>query len=192
MATIASSMHKDAISALQGFDKEQAESVIKTDDEVDRFNIYIMRQLGGAVRDPHLLREVGLDSPSGCLGYRLVTKSIERVGDHAARIAEKVKKLRRPPGSELVRKISGMSAFSNSLFEESVSALLGEDYEAAEKVIQEKESKIESLEDDVSQCALRERFSEDAVNLRLIAGSLRRIAGYSADIAEVALNLTVG
>jgi phosphate uptake regulator len=191
MATVASSMHKDAMVALERLDKELAESVIKTDDEVDRFNIYIIRQLGAAVKDPGSLKEVGLSSPSGCLGYRLVTKSAERVGDHAVRMAEKVKKLKEPPSTELVKKICDMSTFSNSLFEESISALFNEDYELAEKVIREKESKIELLEDDVSRRALREKFSADAVNLRLIAGSLRRIAGYSADIAEVVLNLSV-
>jgi phosphate uptake regulator len=106
-------------------------------------------------------------------------------------MAEKVKKLKEPPSTELVKKICDMSTFSNSLFEESISALFNEDYELAEKVIREKESKIELLEDDVSRRALREKFSADAVNLRLIAGSLRRIAGYSADIAEVVLNLSV-
>jgi phosphate uptake regulator len=191
MSTLASTMHKDAMLALESFDKKLAESVINTDDEIDRFNIYLMRQLEAAVKNQSLLKEVGLSSSSGCLGYRLVTKSVERVGDHAARIAEKVKKLKKAPDKELLNKISLMSTFSNTLFEESISALFREDYDLAEKVIAEKESKIESLEDEVSLSALKERFSEDIVNLRLIAGSLRRIAGYSADIAEVVLNLTV-
>jgi hypothetical protein len=49
-----------------------------------------------------------------------------------------------------------MGRFSNSLFEESISALFNEDYELAEKVIREKESKIELLEDDISRRASEE------------------------------------
>lgn len=189
MFIVASSMHKEAISALESLDEELAESVIKIDDEVDRFNMYIIRELKAAAENPRLLKEIGLSSSSGCLGYRLVTKSVERVGDHAVRIAEKVKKLKKPVDKELLKKISAMSALSSSLFEESISALFKEDYDLAEKVIQKKEN-IESLEDKAIKCILKRGFREDVVNLRLISESLRRIAGYSADIAEVVLNLT--
>lgn len=189
MSIVASSMHKDAISALERFDKELAEGVIKIDDEVDRFNMYLIRELKAAAENPRLLKEIGLSSPSGCLGYRLVTKSVERVGDHAVRIAEKVKKLKKPAGKESLKKISAMSTFSSSLFEESISALFKEDYDLAEEVIRKKEN-IESLENEAIQCILERGFREDVINLRLISESLRRIAGYSADIAEVVLNLT--
>jgi phosphate uptake regulator len=189
MSIVASSMHKDAISALEGFNKELAESVIKTDDDVDRFNMYLIRGLKVAAENPRLLKEIGLSDPSGCLGYRLATKSVERVGDHAAYIAEKVKKLKKPVDKELLKKISAMGTLSSSLFEESISALFKEDYNLAEKVIRKKE-KIESLEDEVIKCILEKGFHEDMINLRLISESLRRIAGYSVDIAEVVLNLT--
>jgi phosphate uptake regulator len=151
--------------------------------------MYLIRGLKVAAENPRLLKEIGLSDPSGCLGYRLATKSVERVGDHAAYIAEKVKKLKKPVDKELLKKISAMGTLSSSLFEESISALFKEDYNLAEKVIQKKEN-IESLEDEVIKCILEKGFHEDMINLRLISESLRRIAGYSADIAEVVLNLT--
>lgn len=191
MSVVASSMHKDAMSALKKLDKELAESVIRIDDEVDRFNMYLIRELKAATENPRLLKEVGLSSPGGCLGYRLVAKSVERVGDHAVRIAEKIKKLKKSVDKEVLEKISAMGTLANSLFEESISALLKEDYDSAEGVIRRKEENIESLEDEVIECILKKGFREDKVNLRLISESLRRIAGYSADIAEVVLNLAV-
>lgn len=190
MSALASSMHRDAISALEKFDGELAESVIKIDDEVDRFNLYLIRELTAVVENPELLKEIGLSSPSGCLGYRLITKSIERVGDHAVRIAEKIGKLKKPVDKGLLKKISTMSALSGSLFDKSISALFEENFDLAEEVLREKE-KIEPLENEVIEYIHRKEFGEDAINLRLISESLRRIAGYSADIAEVVLNLTV-
>jgi phosphate uptake regulator len=39
------SMHIDAITAMCTADKELAADVIRTDDEVDRFSLYILRNL---------------------------------------------------------------------------------------------------------------------------------------------------
>ncbi len=45
MCIITSSMHDDAIQTLKNLDKKLAQEVIQLDDEVDRFSIYIIRQL---------------------------------------------------------------------------------------------------------------------------------------------------
>jgi len=75
------------------------------------------------------------------------------------------------------------------MLEKSVSALFREDYEIAEWIVVEKE-KAKDLEEKVAK-STREIPHEDAINVRLISESLRRIAEYSSDIAEIVLNLTV-
>ena len=82
MYLIASSMHKDAISALAELNYELAKEVIRSDDEVDRFSLYIFRNLVMAMQNGRVLREMGLKKPSDCLSYRVAVKSIERVADH--------------------------------------------------------------------------------------------------------------
>ena len=57
---------------------ELAQEVIKSDDEVDRFSFYIVQQLKIAIKNEYLLKEIGLEEPRNCLGYRLI-KSVERV-----------------------------------------------------------------------------------------------------------------
>jgi phosphate uptake regulator len=42
-------MHKDAMSALTELNRELAKEVIKSDDEVDRFSLYVLRNLMMAI-----------------------------------------------------------------------------------------------------------------------------------------------
>jgi phosphate uptake regulator len=72
MFLIASSMHKDAILALGERNYELAKEVIKSDDEVDRFSLYILRNLVIATQNERVLREIGLKSPADCLSYRSI------------------------------------------------------------------------------------------------------------------------
>jgi phosphate uptake regulator len=190
MFLIASSMQKEAISALEKLDRGAAEEVIRLDDEVDRFSMYVIRQIKLAVQDPRSIKEIGLRNARDCLGYRLIVKSVERIADHAALIAEKVKLINKPLDKEVLRGIVNMSAFANALVEKSVLALFKEDYDIAEGIIVEKE-RAKSMEEKVAKLAL-EIPREDSINVRLITESLRRIAEYSSDIAEIVLNLTVG
>jgi len=73
---------------MQESNYELANEVINTDDEVDRFGFYIIRQLKIAIQNEHLLKEMGFKNSRDCLGYRLIVKNIERTGDHAVIIAK--------------------------------------------------------------------------------------------------------
>ena len=60
MSIIATSMHNDAILGLKTSDKLLAKEVIGTDNEVDRFNLYVNRQLKMAIQNPRITKEIGL------------------------------------------------------------------------------------------------------------------------------------
>ncbi|HZB73832.1 MAG TPA: phosphate uptake regulator PhoU, partial [Nitrososphaeraceae archaeon] len=87
MFLIAAAMHRDAMLSLAELNHEMAEAVIKSDDEVDRFSLYILRNLVIATQNERILQEIGLKKPSDCLSYRVAVKSIERIADHASGIA---------------------------------------------------------------------------------------------------------
>ena len=63
------------------------------------------------------------------------------------------------------------------------------DFDLAENVIA-KANKIVSLEKKVILSS-KETNTEEIANLRLVIESVRRIAEYSMDIAEIVLNMTV-
>ena len=189
MSIITASMHRDAITALKGLDSQHAKEVLITDNEVDRFNLYIVRQLKTAIQNPRIIKEIGLKTPRDCLGYRLVTKSVERTADHAASIADNVLLIKNKLEPETVEKLEKMSNLAVSMFETAIEALFRKDYTLAESIVEktkdvsamEKEAVVSSQKTDV----------EDAPHLRLIIESVRRTAEYASDIAEVVLNLTV-
>src|SRR5574341_759727 len=64
MYLIASSMHKDSMTALSELNQELAREVIKSDDEVDRFSLYVLRSLVMATQNGRVLREMGLKNAS--------------------------------------------------------------------------------------------------------------------------------
>ena len=189
MSIIASSMHKEAITSLKKIDYVSAKSVIETDREVNRFGLYIVRLLKLAVSNARTVREIGLNSPRDCLGYRLIAKAVERTADHATKIAENVILLKDVVSDELLARIDQMSSLAISMFESSMDALFKHDYNLAESVI-EKIPQVHKLEREAVISSQATKI-EEVVNLRLIIESVRRTAEYASDISEVVLNLNV-
>jgi phosphate uptake regulator len=189
MCIITSSMHKDALAALKDLDSQLAKSVVATDDEVDRFNLYVVRQLKVAIQNPRIIKEIGLKNARDCLGYRQVTKSVERAADHAANIAENVLLLKKPIDEEILKNLEEMSNLAVSLFETAIESLFRLDFNLAESVIQ----KTKGVSFPMKEAVLSSKRigTEEVANLRLVIESLRRTAEYASDIAEIVLNMTV-
>ncbi len=189
MSIITASMHKDAITALKNIDYQLAKDVRATDYEVNRFHLYIIRQLKMAIQNPRIITEIGLKKPKDCLGYRLITKMVERTADHATNIAKKVILLKKQLDEEFLQTIQEMNDVAISSFETAIESLFRRDYDLAESVIA-RANKIVSLEKK-ALLSSKETDIEEAANIRLVIESVRRIAEYSMDIAEVVLNMTV-
>ena len=190
MYLIASSMHRDAMLALTELNYELAKEVIKSDDEVDRFSLYVARNLVMAMQNGRVLREMGLENPSNCLSYRVAAKSIERVADHACGIADKAIKLKDKIPEKSLQKIDKMSHLALTVLETSVEALLRRNYQLADKTVDTAEN-IRTLEDEV-MATLEKDSMHDQTNIKLALESIRRTAEYASDIAEAAINETIG
>jgi phosphate uptake regulator len=190
MYLIASSMHRDAILAVTERSHELAKEVIKSDDEVDRFSLYISRNLVMAMENGRMLREMRLENPADCLSYRVAAKSIERVADHACGIADKAIKLKDKIPEKSLQKIEKMSHFALTVLGNSVEALLRRDYHLADKTVDIAEN-IRTLEDDVMVSIEKYNNAHDQANIRLALENIRRTAEYASDIAEVAINETI-
>jgi len=190
MHLIASSMHEDVIQALKDSDKDLTKDVMKLDDEVDRFNFYIIRQLKAAVQSESVLRDIGLSNPKDCLGYRLIAKSVERIADHAVKIAENIFSLNHSIDNSAIKKISEMSSFARSVFDDSMKSLYGKDYLLADSTVT-KAKTIATMENDLIKFIDKRVEATDVSNIRMIIESTRRTAEYAGDIAEIVLNLNI-
>ena len=189
MSIIAASMHKEAIGCLQNLDYSSAKAVVETDREVNRFSLYILRLLKLAVSNVRIVKEIGLNSPRECLGYRLIAKSVERTADHATKIAENILVLKTALKPELLERINKLSNMAISMFESAVEALFRHDYNLAESVI-EMISEIYKLEKAAVLSSQALNLGE-VPNVRLLIESIRRTAEYASDISEVVLNLNI-
>ena len=195
MFLIASSMHKDAMSSLAELNYELAKEVIKSDDEVDRFSLYILRNLVMATQNERILREIGLKSTADCLSYRVAVKSIERVADHASGIADKCIKIQEKIPKDVYQKVERMSNLSLAALNDSVEAFLRRDYVMADSVV-DKAKSIRLLENDIISFLNKEDkiISPEHINtnVRLMLEDIRRTAEHASDIAEAAMNQTIG
>jgi len=191
MSVIAASMHRDSLITLATDDPPLAREVIAMDDEVDRFSRYIIRLLKAAVSDSHVLREIGLHSPRECLGYRLITKSVERMADHAVNIAQNSLTLTLSHlNEEILKELENMSTSALKVFEDAVESLFDEEYATADGVFERAEETRE-MEAGVIQKIIKNASPEDVPALRLIIESILRTAEYGSDIAETVLNMTI-
>ena len=184
-------MLKDAMKALVSNDKDLAVEIVERDDEVDRLYFFAVRQLKAAVYNRMFIEEMGLSNPRDCLGYRLIVKSIERSADHAARIASVIPTLPAQSNNKMMEKIVKMSSIAQEIHECSMKTL----YKYDPNLINESMKKIEhviNLEDEIIEQLLRLKIeARTMLGIRLILESVRRIAEYGTDIAEISINLAV-
>jgi len=188
MSIIAKSMYNEALLGLRTSDTSLVTEVISTDNEVDRFDLYLNRLLKSAIQNPRITKEIGLECDRDCLSYRLVTTSVERAADHAVKIAENVLALKHELKPNTADNIEKMGAISIKMFETAMESLFRQDYNMAETII-ENIKEILTLE---REAILSSQIDvEDLATLRLIIESIRRTAEYSVDIAEIVLDLTI-
>jgi phosphate transport system protein len=83
LAQLAGAMVRRALQAFIEGDAKMAESVLLLDDQVDDMNRDAFRSLGALIKDhPELAPQ--------CLNALIISRNLERVGDHATNIAEDV------------------------------------------------------------------------------------------------------
>jgi phosphate uptake regulator len=185
MYLMATNMVKESIEALEESDISHADEVVNIDDEVDRFGLYMRRNLVLAVGNENLLQDIGLKRQSDCLAYRTIVSKIERIGDHASLIAKRIKFIEDKIDPKIIIQIKKLSQKSLEVFEESITAVQNHDFQKGENVA-EKVSKVIDEEKEI-MAKIKENEKNSTI-IRFVLEDLRRIAEYSSDIAEVSID----
>lgn len=181
------SMHVDAIEAMSEGNKPLAGDVVARDDEVDRLYWFMAKQRSMMARDSAVARKLGV-SLSEATFYVSASKSLERIADHAVRIAHSASELAGEKTPERVlSEIQNYSAEVISVLDRSVEALLKRDLRSANIVADEAE-RLRERRNAVVRLVMDQK-GKHAVPLALVVESLERTALYSADISEIAINL---
>jgi len=190
MLLLAKSMQNDALLAIKEGNTELANEVINSDDDVDRFSFYITRQLAIAIENEHLLKEMGFSNARDCLGYRLIIKNIERMGDHAVRISKDVLDYKKPISGKVFDAIRDMSDFAISVIDDASDALFQGDIDKAEQAVTDAQN-ITKKEKRIMDYLKLNIDEEEKYRIRRIVENTRRIAEYASDVGEIVLNMNI-
>lgn len=185
MYLMATNMIKESIESLEERDILHANGVINMDDEVDRFGLYMRRNLVLAIGNQNILDEMGLQRPVDCLEYRTIVSKIERIADHAGLIAKRIKFIEDKIEPKIIIKIKKLAEKSLQVFEEAITAIQNHDFQKGENVADKVSKVIEEEKEIMSNIKENEKNS---TIIRFVLEDLRRIAEYAGDIAEVAID----
>ncbi len=177
-------MHEDAMAAVRTRDPELTRDVEQRDEDVDRLywlveKQYSLAHLGGPASAAEWRR-------TGIHDYRLVAKLLERIGDHAERIALAARSLETDLEPKLVRDLQGASQAALSVLEAAFSALMAGDVAAANEAVDRAKALGGTLDGLTHRVAAHK--GEELLALGEVLDSIRRTGGYAADIAEIAIN----
>jgi phosphate uptake regulator len=188
MSKIIIAMLEDAISALELGDKNRARDVIERDNEIDRFYLLLVRQLKATVSDPELAKKIEMSGQRDSLGYRIVVKNMERMGDHVERIVKHSLMMSAPVGVEHIREIGTSTKL---LFLKTLDSLRKRDVKMANEAIRDANQLIDHV-NEINERTLAEELSvTDKIHAFAIIESLGKIAKYCEDIAEITINLGI-
>jgi phosphate transport system protein len=173
-----------AIRALVERDKDEAESVIASDKEVNDLHIDI---------DDRCLKLLATQTPLA-VDLRLITAAIkinsdlERIGDQAVNIAENVLKLLPHPPLKPLIDIPRMAEIAERMTRDALDSFVRRDSDLARDVLR-RDDEVDSLKDQVFRELLTYMMADPgtiqrALALILISRNLERIADHATNIAE--------
>jgi len=182
-------MHRDAIAALGTGDDPVLNEIIQRDDDVDRLHWLIARQSNIAMSDTQLARRMYIKSVDA-IYFFLISRIMERIGDHAVAIAGNVEiRLKGKVRGKATKDIEDASDLAIHLFTESISAWSKKDISAANRVL-DSVRELRPLCERINRNAMKME-GEFSIAESYIAESIRRTGEYSGDIAELTINYLI-
>ncbi len=187
MRLMALTMLEDAVEALITDDDELANDVMERDDDVDRLWYMTSRVFRTVLRNPTAANEVGF-SRETCFDLQSSARQLERVADHATKIAElalEVGEIPEPAANPL-RELRTEAA---RVPDTAMDALLADDSDEAVELASEARGHVDVIESHVREVdkEIHEFDPQLAQVLGLVVDSLSRTADYGTNIAESAL-----
>jgi phosphate uptake regulator len=184
MKNVARSMIQDAVSALTRRDKELALDVMQRDNEVDRINLLIARQFMENLRSGSLRQETF--STLTAFNYMQAASNIERMADHASKIAGATSEIEYNLSEKIVNEITGLGSIFATLLDDAFYVILKTNSEKANELIDKTSRMKNQFMIDVNLC--KEEGGELAIRL-VVASGFGRMLDYIINIAEIAINM---
>ncbi|MCX6673899.1 MAG: phosphate uptake regulator PhoU, partial [Methanothrix sp.] len=184
--TVVKSMITDSLSSLLNNNEELALDVIQRDNDVDRLNLLISRQFTEILRSGSVKQETL--NPITAFNYMQAASNLERIADHAHRIAEIASQRSYSLPEDLKEELSRMDSLLCGLLDDSISYLLQTNSNKANELI-DRIREIQRHTGGIANSADSKDKSEMVVRL-VLAGSLERMLDYIMNLGELTINLS--
>jgi len=183
---------RKAMKSLSDRDTELARRVIRDDDEIDRLDTDL---------EERCIKILALRQPTA-IDLRFITTAIkitghlERIGDMAVNIAEKVMLLNEEPQLKPYIDLPRMADLVGGMIKDSLDSFVKSDLEQAEKV-----RRVEQVIDDLNEQIFRELLTfmmEDSKNIHRallvmqVSKNMERIADHAKGIADMVTYMVTG
>ncbi len=186
MHIIVKGMYEDARQAIETKDVSPISDMTQRDNEVDRLHWLVARQHNSILQNVGLAEKLHATIETS-LTYFLISRILERIGDHVVRIAATLPSIKDLPTDDpLIKHIITASKQSQKALNCSITSFLRKNITEANHNIEEVE-KFEKLCEDINSIALTYP-SKTALSVGYIIESIKRIAEYSTDISETTIN----
>ena len=188
MRLISLSMLEDAITALAEVDHDLASDVIGRDDDLDRLWLVVSRIFRATLRTPTAAEELGLPREA-CFDYHSSARQLERIGDHATKIAHLTRNIDEPLPDAVIESVRELHGDAVEVINAAMDALFDADAEVATDRANEARNAVRAIDDRVRAIdeLLRDLDPARAQLLGLVVDSVLRSADYGGNIAETAL-----
>jgi phosphate transport system protein len=181
-----------ALSAVDNNDAEMAHEIIKTDYEIDEMEVEI---------EEECLKVLALHQPVAVdlrflIAVIKINNDLERIGDQAVNIAERVGVTSKRDVQNLLFDYSSMGEKAQKMLKMSLDALVNMDYDLAFKVVM-MDDEVDKIKDDAYD-RIKRAMSENPdkigylINLLLISRHIERLADHSTNIAEEVIYMIEG
>ena len=174
-------MHADAITAVVEADGELGDRIVRQDDTVDRLFALVSRGFQRSLVDPSVaLSRNGLSS----FEYYMAGRQLERVADHAEKIAEIATRVDAAPPEDIAEMLVAYGERSRDVLRDSLAGLLEADQDLSAVVSESEEllSDIEALDETLYTTDVEDRYHHGVV-----LDSIERTVQYGVNIAEAGL-----
>jgi phosphate uptake regulator len=188
MRLISLSMLEDAMTALAELDRDMARDVIQRDDDVDRLWMVVSRIFRATLRTPKAAEELGVPREV-CFDYHSSARQLERVADHATKIAHLSLNLEEPVPEEVTDALHDLHEAAAEVIDTAMEALFTDDSVEATNLANEAREMVEEIDTEARAIdeLLRDLDPARAQLLGLIVDSVSRAADYGGNIAETGL-----
>jgi phosphate uptake regulator len=187
MRLVSLTMLEDAVESLVTDDDELAHDVMERDDDVDRLWYMTSRVFRTVLRNPTAANDVGF-SRETCFDLQSSGRQLERIADHATKIAELALEVGEIPDAA-AEPLEELHQEAARVPDTAMDALLAKDSDQAVELVNQARQDMDSIESHVREVdkEIHEFEPQLAQVLGLVVDSLSRTADYGTNIAESAL-----